>query len=128
MITLVVSLFISLLILWLTAMLMLWRKEGQQTETLAEELNPLVSKSVRTVRRTWFLFLRGVRKVQDFLTLIITKLFFTLFPKAKKAFEKKDELTGLQQGPSSYFLMSISEGKDNPQKEEPKIRRKRKNV
>lgn len=128
MITLVVSLFISLLILWLVAMLMLWRKEGQQTETLAEELNPLVNKSVRTIRRTWFLFLRGVRKVQDFLTLIITKLFFALFPKAQKAFEKKDELTGLQQGPSSYFLMSISEGKDNPQKEEPKIRRKRKNV
>lgn len=126
--TFVVSFIISLLILWLVAMLMLWRKEGQQTETLADELNPLVSKGARTARRTWFLFLRGVRKAQDFLTLIITKLFFTLFPKAKKAFEKKDELTGLQQGPSSYFLMSISEGKELPEKEESKIRRKRKNV
>jgi hypothetical protein len=128
MITLVVSLFISLLILWLVAMLMLWRKEGQQTETLVEELNPLVSKSVRTVRRTWFLFLRGVNNVRDFLTTLIIKLFFTLFPKAQKAFEKKDELTGLQQGPSSYFLMSISEGKELSEKEQPKIRRKRKNV
>ncbi len=128
MITLVVSFIISLLILWLVAMLMIWRKEGQQTETLVEELNPIVNKGVRTARRTWFLFLRGIDVLRAFLTRIITKIFFILFPKAQKAFEKKDELTGLQQGPSSYFLMSISEGKEVIGKEEPKIRRKRKNV
>lgn len=109
-------------------MLMIWRKEGQQTETLAEELDPIVTKGARTIRRTWFLFLRGVNAVRAFLTVLITKTFFALFPKAQKAFEKKDELTGLQQGPSSYFLMSISEGKEFSQKGQPKIRRKRKNV
>jgi hypothetical protein len=128
MITLVVWFLVSLIALWLFAMLTLWNTQTKQTTDVIEELRPVATKSLRSIRRIWFLFLRAINKIGDFLTLIITKLFFALFPKAQKAFEKKDELTGLEQGPSSYFLMSISEGKELPEKEEPKIRRKRKNV
>lgn len=126
--TLVVWFLVSLIALWLFAMLTLWNTQTKQTTDMIEELRPVATKSLRTLRRFWFLVLRGVATIRAAATTLITKLFFTIFPNAKKAFEKKDELTGLQQGPSSYFLMSISEGKELPGKEEPKIRRKRKNV
>lgn len=49
--------------------------------------------------------------------------FVTVFPKSAPAFVKKDELTGLEQGPSSYFLKSISVPGKIPQKRLPKTKK-----
>lgn len=131
MISLVIWFIISLLVLWLTTMVILWRKQSKSD--VLKAINPLVEKGVRSSRRLWFLILRGISRFRSYLTKLITKLFFMIFPNARAAFEKKDELTGLEQGPSSYFLMSISEGLQETQDSKPvetpkKHGRKSKNV
>lgn len=108
MLSIVIWFIVSLLVLWLTTMIVLWRKQSKGD--ILTVINPLIEKSVRNSRRFWFLILRGINNIRAYITNLITKLFFIVFPNAKRAFEKKDELTGLEQGPSSYFLMSISEG------------------
>ena len=123
---------ISLLVLWLVVMIILWRK--QVGGDVLREINPLIKSGVRGTRRIWFLILRGINTVRSYFTRVIAKLFFWVFPNAKEAFEKKDELAGLEQGPSSYFLMSISEGlptqaeKEKVAKKEKRHGRKIKNV
>ena len=110
----------------------IWRKNTQQENTVTEVLNPVYRKSIRSVRRIWFFVLRILRKIRSWIEKIATKIFFAIFPNARKAFEKKDELTGLEHGPSSYFLMSVSEYKEgfksNPPAGGKKIRRNGKNV
>ena len=41
----------------------------------------------------------------------IVIFFFKLFPNAKLAFKKVDQLQGIKHGPSSFFLKTISEHK-----------------
>jgi hypothetical protein len=117
------AIIISLLSLWLLVMFLIFR-EAHKKETNIE-IKQISNKYIRESRKFWFLFLRGVSYLRDFATKIIAKIFFYIFPKAKTVFEKKDELAGLEHGPSSFFLMSISEDKTKPQK---KARRKTKNV
>ncbi len=128
--TLIVVWFLfSILALWLFVMFLIWKK--QENKDVIKDINPVVEKTTRLVRRSWFLLLLGLNKLRLFITKIIAKIFFAIFPKAKTAFEPKNDLTGLEQGPSSYFLMSISEEKDkkNQALEIPKkTRRKIKNV
>jgi hypothetical protein len=134
MITLVVLLILSIILLWLLVMYGVWKKTTKQQEVpdALEVLTPVYNKSTRLLRRAWFWVLRYVKILKAFLEKIATKAFFAIFPNARKAFEKKDELTGLEHGPSSYFLMSVSEYKDELQKNPPsgikKDRRKKKNV
>ncbi len=129
MITLVVLLVLSIVLLWLLVMYAIWKEKNKHQEVgLLSEIVPVYySKSSRALRRIWFGLLRLISKLGDITTLFATKIFFTIFPKAKKAFEKKDELTGLEQGPSSYFLMSITE-EVAANKTTKKTRRKSKNV
>jgi hypothetical protein len=107
----------------------LWKENNKQQniESISEIVPIYYDKGSRFMRRAWFGVLRLLSKLGDIATLIATKVFFALFPKAKKAFENKDELTGLEQGPSSYFLMSISE-EVSANKVTKKTRRKSKNV
>jgi hypothetical protein len=111
-----------------------WRKNKKQemTPDVVEALKPTYDKSIRLARRGWFLVLRYLEKIRAAVEKILTKLFFTIFPNARKAFEKKDELIGLEHGPSSYFLMSVSEYKEEFEKTNSsvgkKIRRNKKNV
>lgn len=123
--SLIIWFIISIIVLWLVVMAVLWRKEREPHEDVLTEIKPLVDKSKRGVRRVWFLILREINKVRDYLTRQITKLFFMIFPKAKAAFEKKDVASIVEQGPSSDFLITIA--KDiNPK--DRKDRRKHKNV
>jgi hypothetical protein len=84
-------------------------------------------KILRNLRRSYFFLLRILSVLKNKTGSILTKTIVTVFPKAKKAFQKKDELTGLEHGPSSYFLKKISE-KEDLDKIIPKTRRKIKNV
>ncbi len=114
MLSLVICLLVSLILLWLLIMYGIWRnniKQTQEVRTPEEALAPVYQKSARLARRGWFKFLRAVDRLQDKLTNIAARIFFWIFPKARKAFENKDALTGLEHGPSSYFLMSVSESK-----------------
>ncbi len=132
--TLVVLLILSLILLWLLVMYGVWKKNAKQESVpdALEALTPVYNKWVRLLRRGWFFILRYVSIFRAFLEKIATKAFFAMFPNARKAFEKKDELTGLEHGPSSYFLMSVSEYKAELQNEQKttlkKSRRNKKNV
>ncbi len=132
MISLVIWFIVSLIILWLIVMAVLWRKQ-EQADVL-KEIDPLVKRGVRGGRRIWFLVLRMVDKLRFYTARLVAKLFFRIFPKARAAFKNKEELAGLEQGPSSYFLMSISEGlpgqsgKEKLSRQAKKHGRKAKNV
>ena len=131
MLSLVICLILSLVLLWLLVMYGIWKikiKQSQEVLTPEEVLAPVYEKSARLARRGWFKFLRATDKTREQLTKIAAKIFFWIFPKARKAFETKDELTGLEHGPSSYFLMSVSESKKEFEKDSKKNRRNRKNV
>lgn len=85
--------------------------QAEEGLTPEEALVPVYEKGARLVRRGWFKLLRNINILREQLTKVAARIFFWIFPKARKAFEKKDELTGLDHGPSSYFLMSVSESK-----------------
>lgn len=106
----------------------IWRKQHHESESLSEITTPLYNKSSRVLRKIWFAVLRAIGVARAWMTRLATKAFFAIFPSARKAFEKKDELTGLEHGPSSYFLKSITPEKGTVPAEGTKIRRKRKNV
>lgn len=69
---------------------------------------------LRLVRRGWY----SVNMEGKHLLLWSGKraenAFVAVFPKSADAFAKKDELTGLHTGPSSYFLKSISNQPPKP--------------
>jgi hypothetical protein len=44
----------------------------------------------------------------------VRKAFIFIFPKSKTAFIKQDTLIGLEHGPSSYFLASLSKPAAKP--------------
>ncbi|MCC7436519.1 hypothetical protein IT402_01430 [Candidatus Nomurabacteria bacterium] len=102
----------------------IWRERNKDQENTDHKIPEIYGKGVRFLRRGWFSFLRFLSKLQNLITILATKAFFKIFPKAKKIFMDKDKLTGLEHGPSSYFLKSITPEK-NPLK---KNRRKPKNV
>lgn len=126
--TLVVLFIISIILVWIVLMYSVWRKQHHENGSLSEITTPLYNKSSRVVRKLWFALQRAIGIARAFMTRLATKAFFAIFPSARKAFEKKDELTGLEHGPSSYFLKSITPEKGVPPTEGVKIRRKRKNV
>jgi hypothetical protein len=60
-----------------------------------------VGASIRTV----------LRRYSSWCTSNAQTWFFVFFPKAQQAFVEKNALTGLSDGPLSYYLMAISEEK-----------------
>lgn len=126
--SLLIKLLISLVLIWLLVMYNIWREEMKIKIAEEYKVLPIVNKLRRVLRRFWFAILRVLSKLKDRVTFLATKLFFKIFPGAKKVFEPKDKLIGLDHGPSSYFLKSLSNEKD-PKSNEPKPdRRKSKNV
>ena len=125
--TLVVFFILSIILVWGVLMYSIWRKQHHESEGLPE-LTPLYNKSSRVLRKLWFAVLRAIGVARAWMTRLATKAFFAIFPSARKAFLKKDELTGLEHGPSSYFLKSITPEKGELQTEGRKNRRKRKSV
>lgn len=126
MIKLIFWFIFCIIVLWLLVMYKLW-KDQRQNEGLPQNLSPFVSNFFRILRKSLFTLRRKISLLKSKVSIYLAKVFFFIFPKAKKAFEKRDSLTGLEQGPSSYFLMSISkEVAEN--KLAKKTRRKIKNV
>ena len=69
------------------------------------------NKAARIARRSWYESQRYSKKAVSWGNEKVTNAFVTVFPKSKPAFVEKDLLTGLQDGPSSYFLASLSKTK-----------------
>ena len=125
MIWLIIWFFISLIILWILIMFLLWRKH--ENAHIVEKENIVINKFTRNLRKILFGVIRLINKIKTFIKKHLTKVLIFIFPKASKAFEVKDPLIGLEQGPSSYFLMSISEDIKSKNTTK-KSRRKSKNV
>ncbi len=111
----ITSLFIAAvafaLFSWVAYMYLWWKKEQGTEEaplTLATAQRS-VDKSARLARRGWYKAQTQVQKAASWGSQKAGHVFFTVFPQAQEAFTKKDELTGLSHGPSSYFLLSLSE-------------------
>jgi hypothetical protein len=126
-ITLCIALFVLIVAFWLTSMYSLWQKEsGVISKPLSMETVLVYGdKFERMVRRGYYTLTLYMKHGAHWTNKRMASLFFMLFPDAQPAFAKRDALTGLHQGPSSYFLMSISESKGQIRR---KTRRSRKIV
>jgi hypothetical protein len=74
-----------------------------------EQIESKLEQVARFGRRGWYSATRLGAKGLAWSGSHMESAFLTIFPKAAPAFAKRDRLTGLNHGPSSYFLMSISE-------------------
>ena len=74
-------------------------------------LEPVALQTTRTVRKYWYHGLFTLTRGWNVVLQKAGNVFVRIFPNAGPAFAKKDPLTGLEQGPSSYFLLQISESK-----------------
>jgi hypothetical protein len=62
----------------------------------------------RLVRRSWYSARAEGKKMLLWSGKQAESAITTVFPRSEAAFKKPNELTGLQTGPSSYFLKQIS--------------------
>jgi hypothetical protein len=112
-ITLSIALIVLAIAFWFTTMYSLWQKEsGIASQRLSiETCVAYWDKTERIFRRGYYSAMLYLRHGAQWGNKRMASLFFMLFPNAQPAFAKRDVLTGLHQGPSSYFLMSISESR-----------------
>lgn len=111
-ILLIILVCIGLIGTWFLAMYIWWKQEQGLTfspVSLDETIAPLSDKMTRIARRKWYITLLYGKKAVRWNARHLTDLFYAIFPNAKVAFAKRDALTGLKDGPSSYFLKTISE-------------------
>jgi hypothetical protein len=125
----IVILFFFLIATWMTTMYILWSTEqGKEHARFTDHSIAAIVRTVRTLRRYLYATRRWLLVVLKGIKTSALYLFFIVFPNAKKAFRSHDELTGLTKGPSSYFLMSVSEYTEEAKKVRPKRGRNKKNV
>ena len=118
---LLLSWFLSLYIVWI-------QNKETDTDSTEKKIVALTTKTTRFLRKIKFFSQRIYALSKVTIQHYSGKIFFLIFPNAKRAFTEKDELTGLKNGPSSYFLMSVSEYKDEVKKVSLKRGRNRKIV
>ena len=114
-----------IIIVWIYGVYLSWKQnEGVVFEPI--ERSVFVTRwahLIRLFRRGWY----GARVEGKHLLSWSGKqaenAFVTVFPKSAAAFTKHNQLTGLQQGPSSYFLKSISVPKPRAEKRLPKTKK-----
>jgi hypothetical protein len=107
---LLIILAVLIIALWISTMA-LWRQSKE--EIAAKTLKPRDvvyqwNKAARLTRRSWYGGLRYSKQAALWGNKKISAAFIAIFPKSKPAFVKQDILTGLEHGPSSYFLASLS--------------------
>lgn len=114
----------SFIFAWFIAQFGAWRNAQQiQRVSRFEKLTDL-ERVMRYLRRGRYSTERVVRSGFDIVSATARRSIVFLFPKSKKVFSDIDPLTGLQHGPSSYFLMEISQREKKTQP----IRRIKKNM
>ncbi len=113
MIPFIVLIVLSILTIWGTTLYLWWREE---TGTPVQSLTvPTITRKIdhlaRIGRRGWYTVCRVVDMLLHKIGSSIIKTILRIAPRLTPAFTQKDVLTGLKHGPSSYFLMTISEKK-----------------
>ena len=122
--TLLIILAVLIVLFWLSTMLLWWHQETMSEQhTLDRVALKNIEKIIRITRRSYYAGALYSRRVVTWGNRAFSKAFAHAFPKASRAFQKHDVRTGLEHGPSSYFLHSISSSKAEVPK--PRIRRKK---
>jgi len=122
--TLLILLAIALVLSWVSVMLLWWHQSNESEHaTLDRVAIKHIEKIIRLSRRSYYAGSLYSRRAFGWGNKTLAKVFVKAFPKASAAFQKHDIMSGLEHGPSSYFLHSISESKAEIPK--PKIRRKK---
>ncbi|MCC6198759.1 hypothetical protein IT401_00905 [Candidatus Nomurabacteria bacterium] len=108
---LVIALITFALLSWVAYMYLWWKKDQGVPETplTLADAQRSAEQGARLARRGWYQAQIQTQKAASWVQQKAGRAFFTIFPDAKEAFTKKDELAGFSHGPSSYFLRSISE-------------------
>lgn len=87
-----------------------WRQAaGLPTVTITATLDQILLGLIRLARKGYFGVLWCSTKVWGWVSRKVQAFFLVLFPKAQSAFTEKNVLTGLSDGPLSYYLKSISD-------------------
>lgn len=108
------SIFVVLLVLvvttWIYTIYLSWKHRSGATYTPITEsmVTARTGQWVRLTRRGWYSTRMSAKRALLWIGARTQRLITTLFPKSAAAFAKHDVLTGLQTGPSSYFLKQIS--------------------
>jgi hypothetical protein len=113
MITLSIILGGLIVVTWGYAMFVYWQV-SQGTPLALVESKPFVARwqqSLRLTRRGWYSTSVYSKQVLLWTNQKISALFVRLFPTSAPVFVKRDMLTGLTHGPSSFFLKTISSQK-----------------
>lgn len=105
-----IVLIVLLLTTWLYIGYLGWQKSmGKEFEPI--ERSDFLKRYAwleRLVRRSWYSARAEGKKVLSWSGKQAEIALTTVFPASEAAFKKTNELTGLQTGPSSYFLKQIS--------------------
>ncbi len=114
--TLVIILIVLIVALWISAMLLWWRSEQVVPikPIKSDDVVNVWNKATRLMRRSWYSGVRYSKQGALWGNKKARNAFITLFPKSKPAFIEKDMLTGLEHGPSSYFLANLSPASGKP--------------
>ncbi|HEY0980182.1 MAG TPA: hypothetical protein VGE18_02110 [Candidatus Paceibacterota bacterium] len=122
--TLLIVLAVLIVLFWLSVMLLWWHEsEAREHATLDRVAMRQVERAIRLTRRSYYAGALYTRRAFNWGNKSVARAFVHVFPKAAPLFQKHDVLAGLESGPSSYFLHSISRSKEEGEK--PKIRRKK---
>lgn len=121
--TLVTIFIVLLLALWISAMLLWWRSEQEKPIKTVKQRDVIHAwnKAARLARRSWYGGMRYSKQVTLWGNKKLRSALVTLFPKAKPAFVQQNMLTGLEHGPSSYFLAHLSKKEIAKKARKPRI-------
>ncbi|MEO5646572.1 MAG: hypothetical protein ABIO57_02260 [Candidatus Paceibacterota bacterium] len=114
--TLVIILIVLIVALWISAMLVWWRSEQTKPIKTIKRRDVIHSwnKAARLMRRSVYGSMRYSKQATLWGNTKARNAFVTIFPTSKPAFIEKDMLTGLEHGPSSYFLANLSPASGKP--------------
>ena len=122
--TLLILLGVLVLGFWISVMILWWHQSNETgNQTLSRVAIKNIEKVIRLTRRSYYASGLYGKRAFTFGSKTVAKAFMHTFPKAAIAFQKHDSTLGLEHGPSSYFLHSISSSKTAAVK--PKVRRKK---
>lgn len=110
---------------WIYSMYVSW-KVAQGVPSVLIEAAPFATRwaqILRLTRRGWYSAGMQAKKAFSWSTKRAGTTFMKVFPKSAPAFTKHDAMTGLSQGPSSYFLKSISTPRKTGNKRLPKTQK-----
>jgi hypothetical protein len=106
----VIAIVALVIALWISVMLLWWRSEQEKPVKTIKRRDVVRTwnKAARLARRSWYGSMRYTKQASAWGNKKVRTAFIAVFPKSKPAFVKKDPLTGLEHGPSSYFLANLT--------------------